>query len=87
MSTVVVNTHQAKSRLSELIREAEAGAEVIVARNGRPVARIVAWESAVPARTPGDWRGRVEVHEDIVAPDPDMVALFDGETGDVDRTP
>lgn len=38
MTTHVVNTHEAESRLSELIREAEEGAEVIVARNGRPVA-------------------------------------------------
>ncbi|MFV0257399.1 MAG: type II toxin-antitoxin system Phd/YefM family antitoxin [Acidimicrobiales bacterium] len=40
----MVNTHDAKSRLSELIREAEEGIEVIVARNGRPVAKIVPWK-------------------------------------------
>ena len=39
MAPHVVNTHEAKSRLSELIREAEAGREVIVARNGQPVER------------------------------------------------
>ena len=39
MTRIVVNTHQAKSRLSELIREAEGGAEVIVARGGRPGGR------------------------------------------------
>ena len=38
MSTLVVNTHEAKSRLSALIRAAEEGDEVILARNGRPVA-------------------------------------------------
>ena len=42
MSVHVVNTHEAKPRLSELIREAEDGIEVIVARNGQPVAKIIA---------------------------------------------
>ncbi|MGF1596124.1 MAG: type II toxin-antitoxin system Phd/YefM family antitoxin [Acidimicrobiales bacterium] len=44
--------HDAKSRLSELIREAEAGVEVIVARDGKPVTRIVAWRGAVTERSP-----------------------------------
>jgi prevent-host-death family protein len=37
-----VNMHHAKSTLSELVRAAEAGEEVILARDGEPVARIVA---------------------------------------------
>ncbi|MBN4059601.1 type II toxin-antitoxin system prevent-host-death family antitoxin [Acidimicrobium ferrooxidans] len=77
MSTHVVNTHEAKSRLSELIREAEAGVEVIVARNGRPVARIVAWQAASSARVPGAWSGRVAYSEDVVGSDADTMALFD----------
>ena len=59
MVTRIVNTHEAKSRLSELIREAEEGVEVIVARNGQPVARIVPWGAAPPRRVPGAWAGRV----------------------------
>lgn len=77
MTTHVVNTHEAKSRLSELIREAEEGAEVIVARNGRPVARIVAWKPASSERVPGSWSGRVVYSEDVVDSDPDIVAIFD----------
>jgi prevent-host-death family protein len=77
MTTHVVNTHEAKSRLSELIREAEEGAEVIVARNGRPVAKIVAWKAASSARTPGAWSGRVVYGEDVVGSDEDIVTIFD----------
>jgi prevent-host-death family protein len=77
MTTHVVNTHEAKSRLSELIREAEEGAEVIVARNGRPVARIVAWKGASSARVPGSWAGKVVYSEDPVGSDADIVAIFD----------
>lgn len=77
MTTHVVNTHEAKSRLSELIREAEGGAEVIVARNGRPVAKIVAWQAASSARVPGSWSGRVVYDGDLVGADADIEAIFD----------
>lgn len=83
MTTHVVNTHEAKSRLSELIREAEEGAEVIVARNGRPVAKIVAWKPASSARVPGSWSGRIVYDEDVVGSDQDIVAIFD-ESADAD---
>jgi prevent-host-death family protein len=83
MTTHVVNTHEAKSRLSELIREAEEGAEVIVARNGRPVAKIVAWKAASSERVPGSWSGRVVYGEDLVDSDSDIVAIFD-ESSDAD---
>ncbi len=77
MVTRVVNTHEAKSRLSELIRAAEEGVEVIVARNGEPVARIVPWESPGTVRTPGAWAGQIVGSDTVVAPDPDVAAVFD----------
>lgn len=46
MSTVV-NVQEAKTRLSELLRRVEAGEEVVIARSGRPIARI---EATVPPR-------------------------------------
>ena len=55
MTTHVVNTHDRKSRLSDLIRKAEAGDDVILARNGTPVAKIIPWPPARPARRPGTW--------------------------------
>jgi prevent-host-death family protein len=77
MTTHIVNTHEAKSRLSELIREAEQGAEVIVARNGHPVARIVAWQPARSVRVPGAWSGRIAYGADLVGSDDDVAAMFD----------
>lgn len=78
MATHVVNTHEAKTRLSELIREAEHGVEVIVARHGRPVARIVPWEPELPVREPGRWSGRLVYDDaDIVGSDPDTIAAFE----------
>jgi prevent-host-death family protein len=77
MSTHIVNTHEAKSRLSELIREAEEGVEVIVARNGHPVAKIVPWRPIHSERVPGAWAGRVAYLEDVVGSDEEIVVMFD----------
>ncbi|MCQ3811208.1 MAG: type II toxin-antitoxin system prevent-host-death family antitoxin [Acidimicrobiia bacterium] len=77
MTTRVVNTHEAKSRLSELIREAEAGVEVIVARNGHPVAKIIPWRPDRPVRVAGTWAGRIGYRGDVVGSDAEIVAMFD----------
>jgi prevent-host-death family protein len=77
MAARIVNTHEAKSRLSELIREAEQGHDVIVARNGHPVAKIIPWPPTRPERSPGTWRGRVAYHSDEIGSDVDVVELFD----------
>jgi prevent-host-death family protein len=77
MSAHVVNTHEAKTRLSELIREAEQGRDVILARNGKPVAKIIPWPPARPERVAGAWSGQVRYRADIVGPDDDVNALFD----------
>lgn len=77
MPTHIVNTHEAKSRLSELIREAEEGADVIVARNGRVVAKIIAWPPPQAARVAGAWTNRVDYSTDLVGPDSDVASLFE----------
>lgn len=81
MATKVVNTHEAKSRLSELIRLAEAGDDVIIARNGRPAAKLIPWPRERPGRVLGEWAGQVRWEGDIVGSDPDIVALFEESAG------
>ncbi len=46
----VVNTQEAKANLSKLLAQVEAGEEVVIARAGKPVARLVAVEQAPPRR-------------------------------------
>jgi prevent-host-death family protein len=77
VTTHVVNVDDAEPRLSELIREAEAGVQVILARNGRPVARIVPWLTSRPARVLGAWSGRVAYHDDVVGHDESVAAMFE----------
>ncbi len=76
MSLTIVSTHEAKSRLSELVRKAREGGEIIVARNGQPVAKIIAWPPLRPERRPGAWAGRVQYHDDIVGSDEDVTSMF-----------
>jgi prevent-host-death family protein len=78
VATTVVNTHEAKSRLSELIRLVEAGQEVILARNGTLVAKIIPWPQAPSQRTPGAWRDRLIINDEhLVGSDPDVTVIFD----------
>lgn len=73
-----MDLHQAKTHLSRLLAEVEEGEEVIIARNGRPVARLVAVKAPAAARRPGADRGRIE-YDDLEAPLPDDVTRdFEG---------
>ena len=60
-----VNVSEAKTRLSALLAEVESGGEVIIARAGRPVARLVAAVRPSGRRTPGAWRGQIAVADDF----------------------
>ena len=78
-----VNIYDAKTNFSQLVARAEAGEEVIIARAGRPVARLGPLPpAACEPRTPGAWAGRVTIHPDFdVLPDDIADAFGAGETG------
>jgi prevent-host-death family protein len=63
----VVNMHEAKTNLSELVAEVEAGGEVILARAGKPVARLMPLRKARPRRL-GRWKGKVKMSKAFDAP-------------------
>lgn len=60
MSTQV-NVYEAKTRLSALLHRVETGEEIVIARHGRPVARLVRFDALPGRREPGAWRGRVRI--------------------------
>jgi prevent-host-death family protein len=72
-----VNIYDAKTRLSQLVERAEAGEEIIIARGGRPAARLVPFRVPGAKRKPGRMRGRVRIARDFDAPLPEN--LFDRE--------
>ncbi len=53
------------------------GGDVIVARNGRPVAKIIPWPPARAPRVSGSWARRVDYLSDGVGSDEDVVSLFE----------
>lgn len=75
-----VNIHAAKTHLSRLVDAAAAGEEIIIARAGTPVARLVPLEPAKkPDRVLGTMAGQFTIPDDFDAPLPDEVlALFEG---------
>lgn len=65
-----ITVHEAKTHFSSILRRAVAGEEIVIARGGKPVARLVPVEPSLP-REMGVDRGKFEVPEDFDAPLPD----------------
>lgn len=68
-----VNVHQAKTHLSRLLADVERGEEVIIARAGKPIARLVRFEAREGGRTLGLDRGVLSIPADFDAALPDDV--------------
>ncbi len=75
-----VNVFQAKTELSRLLvmLEDRAEDEIIIARNGKPVARMVRWEQSPVEKRIGIARGLFSVPDDIDADNPVVASLFSG---------
>ncbi|HEX5124407.1 MAG TPA: type II toxin-antitoxin system Phd/YefM family antitoxin [Rhodanobacteraceae bacterium] len=74
-----LNIHAAKTHLSRLIEEIAEGEEVVIAKAGRPVARLVPIGKAPAKRKLGVLKGRLKVPRDFDAPLPaDVIAAFEG---------
>jgi prevent-host-death family protein len=69
----IVNIHEAKTNLSRLLEEVAAGGEVVIAKAGRPVARLVSYREAGSQRQFGRDAGLFEIPEDFDAPLPDEI--------------
>ena len=61
----IVSVHEAKTHLSRLLESVSTGNEVIIAKNGRPVARLVSVASQEPKVILGSDRGKVRMSEDF----------------------
>lgn len=75
----VVNLYEAKTNLSSLVERAAEGAEIIIAKAGKPKARLVGYDARRARRVSGQGKGRWRVGPNFDAPLPDEVlAAFDG---------
>ncbi len=75
-----VSLYQAKTHLSRLVERAAAGEEIVIAKSGRPRARLVPLEDTRALRVPGKGKGRWHLRRDFDAPLPPEV-LREFETG------
>lgn len=73
-----INIHEAKTHLSRLVEEAAGGEDIIIAKAGKPVARLVALDQAPRSRSRGRLKGKIWIAEDFDAPLPaEVLAAFD----------
>jgi prevent-host-death family protein len=77
-----VNIHEAKTQLSRLVERVRSGEEIILAKAGEPVARIVPYVAPAVQRKPGALKGRIRIGADFDAPLPEEVlTAFEGGGG------
>jgi prevent-host-death family protein len=73
----IVNVHEAKTHLSKLLERVESGEEVVIARSGRPVAKLIRFKAAQARMLAAD-RDSVSIAADFDAPvPPDVIAGFE----------
>ena len=76
-----VNIHEAKTNLSRLVDEVTGGAEIIIAKAGKPVAKLVPLGRGGRVRKPGFLKGRIRIAADFDAPLPaELLDAFEGRT-------
>ncbi len=73
-----VNLHEAKTHLSRLVDRAAAGEEIVIARSGRPVARLVPLAEPEAPRRLGLYRAQIRVAEDFDELPLDLQLAFEG---------
>lgn len=76
----IINTYEAKTQLSKLIERAAAGEEIIIAKAGKPVARLTAYTEPAKPREGGQLRGKIWIADDFDDPLPDdlLRAFYEG---------
>ena len=77
----IINIHQAKTNLSQLLSRVELGEEIVISNRGIPIAKLVPFRTSQDRRSSlGQDRGKFIVPDDFNAPLPeDILAAFEGE--------
>lgn len=75
----IVNIHDAKTHFSKLIDAVMKGEEIIIAKAGKPAAKLIPITLIKPKRTPGALKGKIKIAKDFNAPLPDdLLDQFEG---------
>lgn len=74
-----VNIHEAKTQFSKLIEAVAHGEEIVIAKAGKPAAKLVPVQTQKPIRKPGALKDKIKIADDFDAPLPDdLQAAFEG---------
>ena len=73
---LMTNIYQAKTNLSKLIEKVLKGEEVIIAKAGKPVAKLTPYKEKMKPRKPGLWKGKVWISDDFNDEDEEINKLF-----------
>ncbi len=77
---MLVNIHDAKTRFSKLINQALQGEEIVIARDGKPLIRLVPFSEEPQIRKGGQFKGLIQISDDFDAPLPaDILKFFIGD--------
>lgn len=73
-----INMHEAKTKLSSLVEEAIAGEDVIIARSGEPMVRLVPVQRDITPRVPGRFKGQISLSADFDQTPAELIDAFEG---------
>lgn len=73
---LITNISQAKAQLSALIEKVSAGEEVVIGKAGKPVARLVKYETRHQPRQPGALKGKIRISKDFDRLPDDLAEAF-----------
>lgn len=72
----ITNIYQAKTQLSSLVDEAISGKEVIIARSGKPLVRLIPYTPVMKERKPGVLAGKIQIPSDFDETSQEVLELF-----------
>lgn len=73
---MLVNIHDAKTRFSKLINQALKGDDIVIARDGKPLIRLIPYTEEPNLRKGGQFNGLIEISDDFDAPLPDDILKY-----------
>jgi prevent-host-death family protein len=76
-----LSIQEAKKQFSKLVETVSQGKEIVIAKAGKPIARMVPMQDAKPVREPGSLKGKIRIADDFEAPLPtEILAAFEGKS-------
>lgn len=69
----IVNIHEAKTQFSKLIHQALNGEEIIIAKGGKPLIRLIPYTEQISKRKGGQLKGMISISEDFDDPLPENI--------------